>query len=460
MTDLAILILAAGKGTRMRSGRAKVLHELLGEPMLNYPLAMAVALEPARILAIVGYQADEIRRRCGREGVTFVVQEPQLGSGHAALVALKSMPDFSGNILIVNCDGPLVRAETLRALLDEHAQTGSALTLLAMRLADPTGYGRVLRNERDGRVVAVREERDATPEEKRVDLVHSGAMVAEAGMLRKALERVQPENDQGEYYLTDVVGIAVSDGLMVRAVEADDPTELEGINTRAELARMVSLLRDRINSRHMAAGVTLTSPENTWIGPRVRIGSDTTVGPGVEITGDTEIGERCTLETGVVIENARLGNAVHVKPHCVIRGSAIEDSVSIGPMAHLRPETVLRQGSKVGNFVEIKKSEIGRGSKVNHLSYIGDTTLGERVNVGAGTITCNYDGEKKHRTIIEDEVFIGSNTQLVAPLTIGRGAYIGSGSTITRDVPSGALAVGRGKQRNIERWRERRRKSD
>ncbi|MFQ5457987.1 MAG: bifunctional UDP-N-acetylglucosamine diphosphorylase/glucosamine-1-phosphate N-acetyltransferase GlmU, partial [Myxococcota bacterium] len=438
--------------------RAKVLQPLLGEPMLRYPLATAAALGPARTLAVVGYQADEIRARCGGGDVEFVLQEPQLGSGHAALVALKAMPDFAGNVLIVNCDGPLVRPGTLSALLEEHGRTGSAVTLLGMRLPDPTGYGRVLCGEKDGRVVAIREERDATAEEKRVNLVHSGAMIAAAATLRKALERIRPENDQGEYYLTDIVEIAVSDGLVVGAAEAADATELEGINTKAELARATARLRDRINEEHMAAGVTLLSPESAWIGPRVRIGADTTIGPGVEITGDTKIGQACTVETGAVIENAALGNAVHVKPHCVIRDSTVEDSVQIGPMAHLRPETVLRQGSKVGNFVEIKKSEVGRGSKVNHLSYIGDTTLGEKVNVGAGTITCNYDGEKKHRTVIEDGAFIGSNTQLVAPVTIGRGAYIGSGSTITKDVPPGALAVGRGKQRIVERWAEKRRK--
>ncbi len=456
MSDLAILILAAGKGTRMHSGRAKVLHEILGEPMLVYPLAAAAHLRPSRIVCVIGHQPAEIRRSLEGAQVTFVLQEPQLGSGHAALAAREALSDFVGRILILFGDCPLVRPETLEGCLADHDRTGRAITLLGMRLADPTAYGRILRDE-SGAVKAIREERDASPEEKKIDLVHSGVMVAESATLWKALERVRTDNDQGEYYLTDVVGIATGDGLAVGAIEAADPEELHGINTRAELARAAARLRDRINADHMTAGVTLADPSSAWIGPRVRIGADTAIGPNVTLSGITVIGEGCTIETGSVIAMARIGSNVHVKPHCVIRESVVEDDVQIGPMAHLRPEAILRRGARVGNFVEIKKSEIGPGTKVNHLTYIGDATVGARVNVGAGTITCNYDGEKKHRTVIEDDVFIGSNTQLVAPVTVGRGAYVGSGSTITRDVPPGALAVGRGKQRNIEGWVSRRR---
>ncbi len=460
MTPLATLILAAGKGTRMRSGRAKVLHEILGEPMLAYPLATAAALEPSRIVVVIGHQADEIRERCGGGGARFVVQEPQLGSGHAAQVAMREMADFKGDVMVLYGDGPLVRPETLQDLRESHAESRAAITLLTMRLADPTGYGRVLMKGKNRAVKAIREERDASAAEKRVNLVHSGVLIVGAGLLRGLLDRLRPENDQGEYYLTDVVEIAVSDRLEVSAVEAADPGELEGINTKGELARATARLRDRINDGHMEAGVTLASPESAWIGPRVRIGADTVIGGNVEISGDTSIGEACTVETGSVIVDTRMGNAVHVKPGCVIRESTVEDSVAIGPMAHLRPETILRQGARVGNFVEIKKSEIGQGSKVNHLSYIGDATIGAGVNVGAGTITCNYDGEGKHRTIIADGAFIGSNTQLVAPVTVGRGAYVGSGSTITKDVPAGSLAVGPGKQRIIAGWAERRRRKD
>jgi len=455
MTDLAILILAAGKGTRMRSGRAKVLHDILGEPLLAYPLAAAAQLGPSRIVIVVGHQADEIRKHLPGTEVTYVLQEPQLGSGHAALAARGALADFEGHVLVLYGDGPLVRSETLRALLDEHRRAGRVLTLLAMRLADPTGYGRVLRDS-EGRVRGIQEERDTSPEERKINVVHSGVMVADATTLWKALDRLRPENEQGEYYLTDVVGIAAADGHSVGVVEAEDPSELLGINTRVELATAAARLRDRINARHMAAGVTLLDPASAWIGPRVIVGADTTIGPGVILAGVTTVGEGCTIEMGCVIEHARIGNQVHVKPHCVIRESVVEDAVSIGPMAHLRPDTLLRRGAKVGNFVEIKKSEIGPGSKVNHLTYIGDATVGARVNVGAGTITCNYDGQKKHRTVIEDDAFIGSNTQLVAPVTVGRGAYVGSGSTITKNVPAGALAVGRSPQRNIEGWAARR----
>jgi bifunctional UDP-N-acetylglucosamine pyrophosphorylase/glucosamine-1-phosphate N-acetyltransferase len=449
MSDLAIILLAAGKGTRMRSGRAKVLHEMLGEPMLAYPAAAARALDPARIVAVVGHQADEIRKRFDASPLSFVLQEPQLGSGHAVLAAREALAGFRGRALVLYGDGPLVRPETLRALLDDHARSGRDVTLLAMRLPDPTGYGRVLRDGQ-GNVTAIREERDASAEERRVNLVHSGVMAAKAETLFALLDRLRPENDQGEYYLTDIVAIAAGDGLRVGAVEAEDPGELIGINTQAELAGAAGALRDRINAAHMAAGVTLVDPRGAWIGPNVKIGVDTAIGAGVHLLGETSIGEGCVIETGSVIEGARLGNGVHVKPHCVIHRSTIEDGVQIGPMAHIRPESVIRRGAKVGNFVEIKKSEIGPGAKVNHLTYIGDASIGARVNVGAGTITCNYDGQKKHRTVIEDDAFIGSNTQLVAPVTVGKGAYVGSGSTITLDVPPGALAVGRGRQRNIE----------
>ncbi len=451
MSDLAILILAAGKGTRMRSGRAKVLHEILGEPMLVYPLAAAAHLRPSRIACVIGPQADEIRRRLSGAEVTFVLQEPQLGSGHAALAAREALSDFTGRILVLYGDCPLVRPETLERLLEDHDGAGRTITLLGMRLSDPTAYGRILRDA-SGAVKAIREERDASPEEKKVDFVHSGVLVAESAALWKSLERVRTDNRQGEYYLTDVAAIATGDGLAVGAIEAADPEELHGINTRAELARAAARLRDRINEDHMTAGVTLADPASAWIGPRVRIGADTTIGPNVTLSGITVIGDGCAIETGVVIEHARIGNGVHVKPHCVIRESVVEDGVQIGPMAHLRPETVLRREARVGNFVEIKKSTIGPGAKVNHLTYLGDATVGARVNVGAGTITCNYDGERKHRTVIEDDAFIGSNAQLVAPVTVGKGAYVGSGSTITKDVPPGALAVGRGKQRNIEGW--------
>jgi bifunctional UDP-N-acetylglucosamine pyrophosphorylase/glucosamine-1-phosphate N-acetyltransferase len=455
MSDLAILILAAGKGTRMRSGRAKVLHEILGEPMLVYPLAAAARLEAARIISVIGHQAEEIRTRLADAPVTFVHQEPQLGSGHAAMVAREALGDFQGRVLVLYGDCPLVQSETLERLLAEHAREGRAITLLGMKPDDPTGYGRVLQDA-SGAVTAIREERDATPREKEVGLVHSGVMVAESTALWKSLERVRTDNDQGEYYLTDVAEIAAADGLAVGVVEAPDAEELSGINTRAELAQATARLRDRINAGHMTAGVTLEDPPSVRIGPRVRIGVDTVIGPNVTITGITVLGEGCVIETGSVIAHARIGSRVRVKPHCVLREAIVEDDVQIGPLAQLRPGAVLRRGAKVGDFVEIKKSEIGPGSKVNHLAYIGDTTIGARVNVGAGTITCNYDGEKKHRTVIEDDAFIGSDSQFVAPVTVGRGAYVGSGSTITRDVPAGALAVGRGRQRNIEGWVARR----
>lgn len=454
-SERAAIVLAAGQGKRMKSKRAKVLHPLAGVPMLFYVLDLVKRLEIQRTFVIIGHRAEQVSEAVSAWGVTCLLQDPPLGTGHAVLQAKDALAGFSGSVLILSGDAPLLRPETVQRLWEVHRRERATMTLLTTRLSNPYGYGRIIRKKK-GEIDRVVEEWDATPAERSIQEVNTGVYIIEAPFLFEALRKVEPNNRQKEYYLTALIEIAAGRGERLAGAEAD-PEEVIGVNSRADLAAAEGILRKRITSRWMAEGVTILDPDQVRIDASVEIGRDVVIHPGVALEGKTQIGEDSVLYA-CRIENSRLGERVVVKNYSVIESSEIESGASVGPFAHLRPGAVLRKGAKVGNFVEIKKAELGEGSKANHLTYLGDAVIGKKVNIGAGTITCNYDGEKKCQTIIDDEVFIGSDTQLVAPVRVGARAFIAAGSTITRDVPPEALAVSRIKQENKEGWVRKRRK--
>lgn len=453
MREKAAIILAAGQGKRMKSRRPKVLHLLAGMPMLDYTLNLVERLHFQKVYVIVGYQADQVKAVLSGRDITALLQHIPLGTGDAVLKAKQVLENFPGPVLILSGDTPLLREETVRGLCERHEAEKATITLLTTRMPVPDGYGRVIRGK-GGEIIRVVEEKDATPDQRSVQEVNCGVYVAEAAFLFEALAKVAPNNQQQEYYLTDIIQIAADASMKLVGWEAA-AEEVVGINSRADMAMAEEILQRRINTRWMAEGVTFIDPSLIRIGARVTIGRDTILYPGVTLEGETDIGEGCVLHP-CRIRDSHVGSDVVIKDHCVIEGANIESMASVGPFAHLRSGTLIRQGAKVGNFVEIKKSELGEGSKANHLSYIGDTVVGKGVNIGAGTITCNYDGEKKHQTIIEDNVFIGSDTQLVAPVRVGARSLIAAGSTITQDVPPDTLAISRVKQENKIGWVERR----
>ncbi len=450
MSSIAVVILAAGKGTRMKSDRVKVLHPLAGLPMLAYPLDVARSLRPERLIVVVGFQGDLVREKLRSDDVIFADQEKQLGTGHAVQMARPHLLGFQGTVLILSGDVPLLKAETIKKFLAHHASHRCALSVLTAVLEDPKGYGRVFRDS-EGALLRIVEDRDLRPGEEKIPEINTGIYLAETDFLLPALEDLRNENAQKEYYLTDIVSKASSQKRSVFPFLAEDPSEVMGINTRAELAKAARLLRERISGEHMIAGVTLIDPETAYIDRLVKIGRDSIIYPNCYLLGRTLLGAACVVEPGCKINDAQLGNSVCVKASSVIAQSVLEDRVEVGPFAHVRQQTILREGSRIGNFVEVKKSVVGRGSQANHLSYLGDASLGEKVNVGAGTVTCNFDGEKKHPTVIGDGVFLGSNTALVAPVKVERNAVVGAGSTITKQVPPDTLAVARGKQRHYKK---------
>jgi bifunctional UDP-N-acetylglucosamine pyrophosphorylase/glucosamine-1-phosphate N-acetyltransferase len=454
------VVLAAGLGTRMRSAVAKVLHRVAGRPLVSYVLDAACRLAPDRVVVIVGHQADTVQSACARHGhetdLRFVLQREQRGTGHAVRCAVPELEGFAGDVLILYGDVPALRAETLAAFVASHRQSGAPLSLLTACFRDPTGYGRIIRSA-SGNIERIVEERDAGPEERRIGEVNSGVYCVDADLLAAAVDGLAADNVQGEYYLTDIVSVARAQGHQLWSREVGDPAEVTGINTRAELADMEARVRRSIVEKWMAAGVTFEDPETTYVGSDVRIGEDTTIGPNTHLRGATVIGRRCRIDGNAYLEDARLGDEVHLKFGVVITDSQVGDQDEIGPFAHLRPGTNLAAHVRIGNFVETKKAHLGPGTKANHLSYLGDVTIGEQTNVGAGTITCNYDGFRKHLTVIGDRVQIGSDTQLVAPVEVGSDAYIGAGTTVTRAVPEGALVISRVKQRHVPGWVARRR---
>jgi bifunctional UDP-N-acetylglucosamine pyrophosphorylase/glucosamine-1-phosphate N-acetyltransferase len=450
---LAAVILAAGKGTRMKSEFPKVLHEINGRPMVCYPVRLARRLGCEPAVLVVGHGAAAVEEYLSGEDLRFALQDQQLGTGHALLSAREQLAGFSGTLLLLCGDVPLLRDETLRALIDHHLAHRAAATVLTAELEDPHGYGRILRD--DSGVAAIVEERDATDEQRAIREINTGIYAFEAPLVFEILSGLGCDNAQGEYYLTDVLQALRSAGRTVQALVAGDAEEAMGINDRVQMAEAAEIMRRRINEALMRSGVTLIDPRTSYIEEQVEIGADTVVYPGATISGETRIGRNCVIESHVVIRDCVIGDEVRVKAGSVAEGSRIGDQSDVGPMAHLRPGTVLAGHNKIGNFVETKKALIGEGSKASHLTYIGDAELGVRVNIGCGTITCNYDGVNKHKTIIEDEVFVGSDTQFVAPVRIGRNSLIGAGSTITKDVPPDSLALSRVEQKVVEGWRLR-----
>jgi bifunctional UDP-N-acetylglucosamine pyrophosphorylase/glucosamine-1-phosphate N-acetyltransferase len=459
---IAVVVLAAGLGTRMRSQRAKVLHELGGRPLLHYPLLALRPLAPARVVLVVGHQADLVRAAAAAvetRGLESVLQAEQRGTGHAVRCAFEALAGFDGDVLVLYGDVPLIRSGTLEALVATHRREDAALTLLTLHFADPTGYGRI-RRDGTGRVERIVEERDASPAERAITEINPGFYCIRSDVLGPLLERLRPNNVQGELYLTDVVGMAAADGRRVASVPVADAAEAAGINSRAELARMEASVRATLVERFMAAGVTFEDPATAYLGPEVEIGADTVIGPNVVLRGRTRIGTGCRLDGTNFLADTLVGDGTHLLFGTVADGAEIGPDNRIGPYARLRPGTKLEAGVHIGNFVETKKAVIGAGTKANHLSYLGDCEIGPDTNVGAGTITCNYDGFKKSVTRIGARVQIGSDSQLVAPVSVGDDAYVGAGTTVTRDVPPGALAVSRTPVRFVEGWTGRKRKQE
>jgi bifunctional UDP-N-acetylglucosamine pyrophosphorylase/glucosamine-1-phosphate N-acetyltransferase len=451
MPPLHVVILAAGKGTRMRSDRAKVLHRVGGAPMIDYVLETAAAMHPASTTVVIGHQADALRTALSsRSGLGFAEQVPQLGTAHALLAAEPLLDRAQGTLVLLSGDVPLLSAGTLERLVDRHHRTHAAATVLTAVVASPAGYGRIVRaGERFDRIV---EDRDATASERDIREVNAGVYAFALDGLFDAVRGITAENTQREFYLPDLIAIYRRLGRNVETAAVADPDEVLGVNSRADLAVLGGKVRERKNGALMAAGVTLEDPASAYIGRDVEIGGDTIVRPGVTIEGQSRLGARCEIHGGVRIVDSTLGDDVVVLDHCVIADAVIENGARIGPFAHLRGGSAIGPDVRVGNFVEVKKTALGRGSKALHLSYLGDAVIGEDVNIGAGVITCNYDGVTKHQTTIERGAFVGSDTQLIAPVTVGKEAYVGTGTTLRKDVPPGALAVSAGAQRNIEGW--------
>lgn len=464
MTDAApplhVVILAAGKGTRMKSSRPKVLHTLGGLPLIARVVRTAAGLNAASMVVVVGHQSDAVRHvLADRPSLEFVVQEPQLGTGHAVLQVEPLLGSRTGNLLLLSGDVPLLSGPTLARLLERHRETGAATTVLTMTLDDPHGYGRIVRDEQ-GRMERIVEQRDASADEQRVREVNSGVYVFDLRRLFGALKSVAAANSQGEYYLPDVVAIQRRLGLVVEGIEVDNPLEVRGVNSQRELADLEAVVRARRVDELMTNGVTIVDPATTYVGADVEVGADTVLHPNVYLEGRTTIGTGCEIHSGSRLVDCSVEDSAVVRNYCVVQGSRIRSGAVIGPFAHVRPGSDIGQGASVGNFVELKQTALGPRSKANHLAYLGDASVGEGVNVGAGTITCNYDGTAKHRTVIEDGAFIGSDSQLVAPVTIGKGAYVAAGSSITEDVPPGSLALARARQVNKEGWVANRRGKD
>jgi len=448
----SVLILAAGKATRFKSEHSKVLHRLAGRPLGAYVLETARAAGPERIYMVVGHEAEEVRAAFGSTEVTFIEQREQLGTGHALKVAsgeLRHCP--SSTLVVLVGDAPLLKAATVRGLVEAQQKARAAATVLTAQLEDPRGYGRIVRGA-GGRVRAIVEEKVCTPAQRKIREINSGIICFSLPHLLKHVEKLSADNAQEEFLLTDLIGIFNRQKLKVTAFSSAEAREVLGVNDRGELAQLEKVLRRRIAETLMREGVTIVDPETTSIDATVTVGRDTVIEPGVSLSGATRIGQGCTLKSHSVLSDAILHDRVTIRPFSVISSCEIASDAVIGPFAHLRDGAMIDEEARIGNFVEVKKTRVGRGAKALHLTYLGDAILGEKVNVGAGTVTCNYDGERKNPTTIEEGVFIGSGSMLVAPLRIGRHSYIAAGSTITEDVPPEALALGRARQINKEGW--------
>ncbi len=454
---LSIIILAAGQGKRFRSRISKVLHPIMGKPMLRYAIDAARSLSPDATVVVVNPAVSESISTWGLVGIRQAIQAPPRGTADAVKKGLSVLPETDGVTLIMPGDVPLISPETLRQLIQTHETSGAVLTVLGAEMDDPSGYGRLV-TDGAGSLARIVEERDASLKEKAIRLVNTGFMVVETMALREALDKIGTDNAQEEFYLTDLVEIFRERNLRVAFKTCEDPGETAGINDRHQLWLVQKRLLGRLIYRWQTEGVTFVNPETVYLETTVKIGRDTVIEPGVFLRGATEIGEGCRIGQGAVIEDSTLCEGVTVKPYSVIEKSVIDAKAVIGPFAHLRPESEIGREAKVGNFVEVKKSRLAPGVKASHLTYLGDAIVGEATNIGAGTITCNYDGKRKHQTTIGKNVFVGSNTALVAPVTVGDGATIGAGSVITKPVPSHTLGVARARQQNI--YRRKKHKKD
>jgi bifunctional UDP-N-acetylglucosamine pyrophosphorylase / glucosamine-1-phosphate N-acetyltransferase len=455
MKPLAAVILAAGKGTRMRCKTPKVLQPVAGRPMIFYALELAAALQASPVVLVVGHQGEQIQKQLPAGGWQAVEQTEQLGTGHALRQTEEVLKEFPGDVLVLHADVPLLRAETLQQLVEAHQHSGAMATLLTAEMEQPGRLGRVIR-EHDGNVVRIVEALDATEEERAIHEINTGTYCFQASFVYPALQNLTADNVKGEYYLTDVIGAACRAGLPVHAVQAGDWREAIGVDSKADLARAEAIIRLQVLERLMANGVTIIDPQTTYVHPEVEVGCDTVLHPNTHLLGKTVVGEDCEIWPNTVIRDSTLEDGVTIFPSCVITASVIATGAHVGPFAHLRPESVLGKRVRIGNFVEVKKSTIGDDSKASHLSYIGDVVMGKDVNVGAGFIACNYDGETKHETIVEDGVFIGSDSQIIAPLRIGQGAYIATGTTVRKEVPPQALVYNTKDQVHRENWASQR----
>ena len=455
---VAIAIMAAGKGTRLKSKHPKVLHEVGGKPLLAHVIAAASAVVPAKdVYAIIGHEADKVRQTVAHTRVGFVLQEQQRGTGHALMVAGDALSSYDV-VLVLSGDAPLITVETIKKLRDFHLSKNAAMTLLTARLENPTGYGRVLRKSAaSDDVKAIVEERSATPAQRKIREINSGFYAFSVNSLFKNINRLSTDNPHKEYYLTDMAGVLVKAKERVVGVEANDSYEILGSNTRAELVDIDRRMRLAKSRQLMIGGATIFYPETCVFDNDVEIGADTLVEPFVQILGKTRIGSDCRIRSYTVINNSDISDGVVIRPGCILDQATVKSGATLGPYSHLRPGSEIEEGAHVGNFVETKKIRLGKGSKANHLTYLGEAVIGEGVNIGAGTITCNYDGVNKHTTVIEDGVFIGSNSTLVAPVKVGKGAYVAAGSCVTDDVPADALALGRARQIIKEGWAKQKR---
>ena len=457
MNQLGVILLAAGQGTRMKSAVPKVLHSLGGKALYLHVLETAKRLDPAVVAIVVGHAAHTVQEACPVRDINWAVQEEQLGTGHAVLCAHDKFRGFDGDILILSGDVPLIEEQTLRTIIEHQRSSRADLSLLTAQLDNPKGYGRILRNAQ-GAIAGIVEEKDATGEQRQISEINTGVYVVSSPFLFEALAAVKNHNQQKEYYLTDIVAIALRQKKKVEAVHVVDVRETLGINSREDLAKMEKNLRDKINQKWMLAGVTLQDPDTTYIEETVRIGQDTVIGPNTHLKGKTVIGERCQIDGTAFLTDMEIGDDVLLKFSVVMTGSRIDRGAIIGPFAHLRPGTHLGSNVHIGNFVEAKAAHVGEGTKANHLTYLGDVTIGRDTNIGAGTITCNYDGFQKHKTTIGDRVQVGSDTTLIAPIAIGDDVYVATASTVRHDIPAGALVFNPREEQLREGWTEQKRK--